>query len=44
METIVSALAVLLPLTLSPGPVGFALAAIAMSFGARAAIPFVIGV
>ncbi len=44
METILSALAVLLPLTLSPGPVGFALAAIAMSFGARAAVPFVLGV
>ena len=44
METIAAALAVLLPLTLSPGPVGFALAAIAMSFGARAAIPFVLGV
>jgi len=44
METVASALAVLLPLTLSPGPVGFALAAIAMSFGARAAVPFVLGV
>jgi len=44
METVAAALAVLLPLTMSPGPVGFALAAIVMSFGARAAIPFVLGV
>ncbi|MCC2097435.1 MAG: LysE family transporter, partial [Hyphomicrobiales bacterium] len=44
METVAAALAVLLPLTMSPGPVGFALAAIVMSFGAWAAIPFVLGV
>lgn len=44
MEPVVAFLAVLLPLVLSPGPVGFALAAIGMSFGARAAIPFHFGV
>lgn len=43
LTTLIAALAVLLPLTMSPGPVGLAIAAITMSFGPRAAIPFVLG-
>lgn len=43
METIIAFLAVLLPLSLSPGPVVIVLAGISMSRGAMAAVPFYLG-